>query len=356
MLLNKNKFGYKIIKKKVLKIILFVVLIIIVLLLGSFLNHRIRIRKELEYLQNYDLGKIIEVDNKKINYKIFNENNTKRTILLIGGSGATDLSLSFNLLAQQIEAKIVLINRYGYGLSDDVHKKASVENIVDFYRNVLKELNITEEVFLMPHSIGGMYAMYWSLLYPNEIEGIIGLDIGSPYMYVKENNNKFSNNLSYIGSKLGFHRYIYKQNSNNTAIKNYDIYSKDYFQAIWNMNMINPYSRFNLSEENLIKRNANKVIENMNDNYYNMKKLYIIANFVRGDFYEKYEKSNLTSYYKNEIDIQKYIENVKEYQDDEIKSLSLDNNTSFVYVEGPHILYYYPTDKLVKTINEFLES
>lgn len=339
----------------ILKLFLLIIAIIIIFLFYSFITHQIKIKNEMKYLENYNTGKIIKINNKKVNYKIFNEDNNLNTILLMSASGATDLSLSFEPLAKNINAKIILINRPGYGYTEDSNKDANIEYIVYFYRNVLKELDIKDNIYLMPQSISGMYAMYWTEFFPNEIKGIIGLDIGSPYMYLDNLTNNFSNFISYLGSKLGIHRFIYKKDNSNTVIRNYDIYSNDVFQAIWNMNMINPYSKFNLSEENLIKENANKVIKNMNDNYYNMKKLYIIATSISGNFYEKYEKENLINYYKNENKVKEHIESLKKYQEKEIKSLSLDENTSFVTVEGPHLLYYYPTDLLVNSINEFLK-
>ncbi|MCM1053191.1 MAG: alpha/beta hydrolase [Ruminococcus sp.] len=350
------KNSIKKILKRILLVIGFIIVLLLLFLLYSFISHKLKSNKELKYLEKYDMGKIVEIEGKKINYKIFNEDNTEHIILLMGGSGVTDLSLSFEPLARNINAKIILINRPGYGLSEDTKTQASVEYIVNFYRDVLKELNVTEKVILMPHSLSGMYAIYWAIEYPNEIDSIIGLDIGSPYSYLKEENNNFINNISYLGSKLGIHRFIYKKGSANSAIKNYDVYDDNIFEAIWYMNMINPYSKFNLSEENLIKENANKVVNNIGDNYYKIKKLYIMANSISGNFYEKYEKNSLKSYYKNDMDINKYIQYVKETQENEVASLSLDNNTIFSYVEGPHLLYYYPSNELINVINNFLTN
>lgn len=344
------------IPKRLIKIGLILLVIFTLFLLCSFINHRIKVKQDLSFLKDYDTGKIIGIDNKKVNYKIFNEENKENTIVLMGGSGVSDLSLSFEPLAKNLNAKIILINRPGYGFSDDTNEKATIEYIVNFYRDVLKELNIIDKIYLMPHSISGMYAMYWAEFYPNEINGIIGLDIGSPYLYVEEPNNKFTNYLSYLGSKFGIHRYIYKMGDSNTAIKNYDMYESDYFQAIWFMNSINPYSKFNLSEENLIKDNANKVIKSLNGNYYNINKLYIIADSINGEFYKKYEKANLMNYYKNEEKVKTYIETTKTSQEKKRNTLKTDEKTKFKFIEGPHLLYYYPTEELIQTINNFLKS
>jgi pimeloyl-ACP methyl ester carboxylesterase len=58
----------------------------------------------------------------------------------------------------------------------------------------------------MPHSISGMYAMYWIEKYPDEVESMIALDITPPKTYLESPQNNFYNSLMYVGSRLGFHR------------------------------------------------------------------------------------------------------------------------------------------------------
>lgn len=272
----------------------------------------------------------------------------------MSGSGVTDLTLSFNKLANMLNTKIILINRPGYGKSSDTSKKADIDFIVDYYHNTLKKLNIADKYILMPHSISGIYAMYWKEKYPLEVDAIIGLDIGSINLYLENDNNNTSNHLSFIGSKLGLHRFIY--NKDNSAIKNYNIYNEDYFKAIWNMNMINPYSRFNLSEENLLFKNALKAQKSSSANYYNMKKLFIVADNISGYFYQEYEKDNLLKYYKTNTKVDEYIKSIKQFQEKEKNNLQMDANTKITFVSGPHAIYYYPTKSLSDIINDFLGS
>lgn len=57
--------------KYIYRTLLIVFIILIIFLLGSFINHKIKTYIERKYLENYDLGKIIEINNLKVNYKIF---------------------------------------------------------------------------------------------------------------------------------------------------------------------------------------------------------------------------------------------------------------------------------------------
>jgi pimeloyl-ACP methyl ester carboxylesterase len=42
---------------------------------------------------------------------------------------------------------------------------------------------------LVPHSMGGLEAIYWAQHYPDEVQGIIGLDMAVPEVYEKMNLN-----------------------------------------------------------------------------------------------------------------------------------------------------------------------
>ena len=81
------------------------------------------------------------------------------------------------------------IEPFGYGLSDSTKRKRTIENIVEELHECVKNLG-EEEYYLMGHSISGLYTLYWSQIYPDEIKGIIGIDPSVPQMTSKENNDQ----------------------------------------------------------------------------------------------------------------------------------------------------------------------
>lgn len=311
--------------------------------------------KEKKELEKYDIGKIIEVDDYKVNYKIFNEHNNENIIVLMSGHASSDLSLSFEPLAKNINAKIILINRPGYAYSEDTNEEAKIDYIVDYYRKVLNKLNINDQVILMPHSVSGMYAMYWIEEYPNEIESMIALDVTPPKTYLDTTENSFYNSLMYVGSELGFYRQTWLLNilgiDNNTY--NYGYYTENDIIGMKYLLNKTPYSKFMYSEGNLIKKNAKIVLEQINDEYKNKSKLFIQANYISGDFYEKYFKSELISYYGVE-GANQYVREMQNYIEEQRELLNLDSNSSFEIVEAPHNIYTYPTEQLINYINEFI--
>lgn len=82
---------------------------------------------------------------------------------------------------------MITIEPFGYGLSDGTKRDRTIENIVEELHECVKNLG-EEEYYLMGHSISGIYSLYWSQIYPNEIKGIIGIDPSVPKITSKENN------------------------------------------------------------------------------------------------------------------------------------------------------------------------
>ena len=72
--------------------------------------------------------------------------------------------------------KIVVVELFGYGWSDITNKERTVENIVEEIRTALKKSNIEGPYILMPHSISGIYSMYYANKYPEEVRAVIGID------------------------------------------------------------------------------------------------------------------------------------------------------------------------------------
>ncbi|OUM62063.1 hypothetical protein PIROE2DRAFT_69545 [Piromyces sp. E2] len=64
---------------------------------------------------------------------------------------------------------------FGYGLSESVEEERTIDKIVSELHTAVKKFGI-EKYYLMGQSIGGMYSLYWSNQYADEVLGIIGLD------------------------------------------------------------------------------------------------------------------------------------------------------------------------------------
>ena len=134
-------------------------------------------------------GDSVQVNGKNMVVEIVGENHDGPPIILLPGLGEPSPILEFRPLASELSKKyeVITIEPFGYGLSDSTKRKRTIENIVEELHECVKNLG-EEEYYLMGHSISGLYTLYWSQIYPDEIKGIIGIDPSVPQMTSKENN------------------------------------------------------------------------------------------------------------------------------------------------------------------------
>lgn len=75
--------------------------------------------------------------------------------------------------------KVVVIEPFGYGLSDRTDKERSTDNIVSEIHEALQQLNINRFT-LMGHSIAGIYGIAYVNKYPEEVQAFAGIDTSVP--------------------------------------------------------------------------------------------------------------------------------------------------------------------------------
>ena len=175
-------------KKKIWIIIKWIIgITIIFILLGIIWN---TICKKIdEYKIKDAYGNSVQIDGKSMVVEIAGAEHDGPPIILLPGLGEPSPILEFKPLASELakKYKVITIEPFGYGLSDGTKRDRTIENIVEELHECVKNLG-EEEYYLMGHSISGIYSLYWSQIYPNEIKGIIGIDPSVPKMTSKENN------------------------------------------------------------------------------------------------------------------------------------------------------------------------
>ena len=168
--------------KKALKItrrILLTLLIILLLFtLVTFIIHRVKTNQETALLKEKGYYNPVSVGEYSLNVHDFGNQNGRHTFVGLSGRGVYDFSVRIHRFMDGLaeENRIVIVDRAGYGLSDDTKEPQTVERVVDNYRTALKNAGIEAPYILLPHSIGGAYATYWESNYPEEIEGVVFLD------------------------------------------------------------------------------------------------------------------------------------------------------------------------------------
>lgn len=124
-------------------------------------------------------GQLIAVDGENMNITI--QGKGTETIVLLPGFGTAAPTLDFKPLIEELAPhyKVVSVEPFGYGLSDDTEKERSTENIVSEIHEALQTLKI-DKYMLMGHSIAGIYGLDYVNKYPDEVTAFIGIDSSVP--------------------------------------------------------------------------------------------------------------------------------------------------------------------------------
>ena len=159
-------------------VLLALFLIILAFLLTAFLFNRSRSKKEQTFLKDHGYLNLVSVGDHSLNVAKFGNENGAHTIVGLSGLGVDDYSVMARKMTACLEEDnlVVFVDRAGYGLSEDTDHDMTLDFIVEDYRAALANAGLSAPYILMPHSIAGAYANYWSGKYPEEIEAILFVD------------------------------------------------------------------------------------------------------------------------------------------------------------------------------------
>ena len=368
--------------KKVLKIIgiafLGIICVIILAVLICFIVHKCLSASERKLLDRAGLVNPVSAGDYNLNAYIYGNDNPKHTIVGISGLGVSDYSVTLGNVCDSLaeENKIAIIDRAGYGISDDTTKPQTVDRIVDDYRTVLKNSGLEAPPYiLMPHSIGGVYATHWQYKYPEEIEAVIYIDptqIGS-LDFLEEEPEAWDADiwdyLSALACKAGLHReyYLFQK------LKLWGGVPDDILDCSKALCMNQPYSFAMYSEGTLEKENITKVYNELKPN--DIPKLYLSSSFLNEETVEEDFKAQLgyinsiyDSFGMDRLEISNDPEKVKELSHKLYESsVELNEKSILPYVErlgnctlvslaGDHMLYLQKPDEVLRECEIFLNT
>ncbi|MDQ8735195.1 alpha/beta hydrolase [Paenibacillus sp. LHD-38] len=107
----------------------------------------------------------------------------KQTIVWIPGYGDIAPGLSYTKMLEELSPhyRVVVVEPFGYGLSDIIDEPRTIENITEEIHEAVKQVGV-DKYILMGHSISGVYGMKYIDRYRDEVTGFIGLDSSTPNM------------------------------------------------------------------------------------------------------------------------------------------------------------------------------
>ena len=300
--------------------IIFVVLILF--LGGTFGFHQLSLQKESKLLM--PIGKKVVVNGHQMNVYIKGEGS--ETIVFLSGAGIASPILDFKNLTASLSKKykVVVVERAGYGYSEDSNQSRDVMEVLFETRQALSQANVIGPFIILSHSMASLESLAWQEKYPNEVKALIGLDWALPASYEDLKDNQALLTVAYWSSKIGLLRYFpesfYIKNPTLTETERQQYKLLAYKQLM---------SQAMLHESRLAKENAKKVPSSINPK---IPALLLVSNGEGTTF--------------SQSEWQRYAERFASDQ----------SNVQVDYMDAPHDLYHYQSDAIVSRIKEFLEN
>jgi len=218
-----------------LKILAALVITIVVFIAIVFVVDKISSKSEAGKIKPY--GQSVTVDGKNMN--VFIQGEGEETVVLLPGYGTPAPGLDFQPLVDELSPfyKVVVVEPFGYGLSDLTEKERSTENIVSEVHEALQQLHI-ERYILMGHSISGLYGLDYVNTYPNEVSAFVGLDSSVPSISEKKIGSSIIRTIKFL-KQSGLARLQVKLGDDPYAELSYDEKTKEQLKMLKHKNMYN---------------------------------------------------------------------------------------------------------------------
>ncbi|MBW4565211.1 MAG: alpha/beta hydrolase [Mojavia pulchra JT2-VF2] len=126
-------------------------------------------------------GKLIEVNGRNWHYQIMGKGQP--TVIIDSGTGGTHLD--WQLVQPEVAkfTRILTYDRAGYGWSDLSLQPRTAEQIVRELRQLLRKAEIEPPYVLVGMSLGGLFSRLFAYDYPEEVAGMVLVDVAHEKMY-----------------------------------------------------------------------------------------------------------------------------------------------------------------------------
>ena len=304
------------------KRLLFLLGAVLLLLLASFTYHRLALQREKASLN--PVGQMVSVNGHDMS--VFVKGEGPQTLVFLSGAGTASPILDFKDLYDGLskQYKIVVVERAGYGYSEDTSKSRDVSEVLSETRQALAKAQVSGPYIILSHSMASLETLLWQEKYPSEIKAIIGLDWALPESYAHLKMHPQILRMARLGSQLGLLRYIpsrlYVPNENLSS-SDRRLYQRIAYRQILSQAMLN--------ESLSVNENAKKVDAKINSQ---IPTLLLVSN-GEGTSFSKEEWRNYAARFAKD-----------------------QKNIELTFYDAPHYLYHYQTKEVVAKIEDFIKG
>lgn len=304
------------------KRLLFLLGAVLLLLLASFTYHRLALQREKASLK--PMGQMVSVNGHEMS--VFVKGEGSQTLVFLSGAGTASPILDFKDLYDGLskQYRIVVVERAGYGYSEDTSESRDVSEVLSETRQALAKAHVSGPYIILSHSMASLETLLWQEKYPSEVKAIIGLDWALPESYSHLTMHPQILRMSRWGSQLGLLRYLpgrlYVPNANLSS-SDHRLYQRIAYRQILSKAMLN--------ESLSVKENAKKVTSSFDSQ---IPTLLMVSNGGGTGFSQKDWRHYATSFAKDQ------------------------KNIEVTFYDSPHYLYHYQTKEVAAKIEEFIKK
>lgn len=304
------------------KRLLFLLGAVLVLLLASFTYHRLALQREKVSLN--PMGQMVSVNGHEMS--IFVKGEGPQTLVFLSGAGTASPILDFKDLYDGLskQYKIVVVERAGYGYSEDTSKSRDVSEVLSETRQALAKAHVSGPYIILSHSMASLETLLWQEKYPSEVKAIIGLDWALPESYAHLTMHPQILRMARWGSQLGLLRYLpsrlYVPNANLSS-SDRRLYQRIAYRQILSQAMLN--------ESLSVKGNAKKVDAKINSQ---IPTLLLVSNGEDTSFSKEEWRNYAARFAKDQ------------------------KNIELTFYDAPHYLYHCQTKEVVAKIEDFIKG
>ncbi len=157
---------------------------LVVLLVGSWINHHIRMIRETRRASVSPYSHTVAVNGRRVN--VYIEGEGKETLVFMAGSGTSAPVLDFKPLWSRLtdRCRTAVLERAGYGFSSIAPGiPRDINSLLEEARLSLQKAQVHPPYILVPHSMSALTALYWARMFPHEVKAVIGIDPAVPETY-----------------------------------------------------------------------------------------------------------------------------------------------------------------------------
>ncbi|WP_342415981.1 alpha/beta hydrolase [Paenibacillus sp. FSL R10-2782] len=279
--------------KRLGKTVMFGFLAILVLLASGVIYEQVSTRQDLKsYTPS---GKLYNVNGH--NMHLYTGGQGKVTVVFASGWGTANPYVDFSPLYDKLApyVKFAVYDRFGYGYSDTTDKKRDIDTITNEIHELLQVSGQKPPYLLAAHSLGSLETLRFAQKYPDEVQGIVMLDSGSPeYYYADAEEPVRGGFINQLLIKTGVIRMLFHSDSiieNSRATRNGLKFVPDDLKEIDLTASLLKLENPNIEDELRQSRaNAKVVLDNKQPFHFPLTVLTSDYLGVPNDAWSKYEK------------------------------------------------------------------